>query len=88
MDPDSPELDNALIQYESTISRALAAPSNAQTTDNLTKPQRRTLTKMGVDAKTGGGNILYLSADKDTAFVAVTLEQCETMWHSHTASNT
>ena len=88
VDPDSPELDYTLMQYESTISKALAETSHMPVTDNLTKSQRLTLSKMSAEAKSGEGQTVYLTADKDTAFVAVTQQQHETMWYSHICTKT
>ena len=87
VDPDSPALDNELMRYESTISKALQHTRTVQCTNNLTYPERSTLKKMREEAQDGTGKLVYLCADKDTAFVAVSPQQHETMWQSHTSTD-
>ena len=89
MDPDSPELDHELMQYESVISAALTSTRVTRDTPvplNMSKTQRLTLKRMGEGAKSGEARHVYLTADKDTAFVAVTPQQYQTMWLSHTST--
>ena len=66
VDPESPALDSALMQYETTISRALKHAHTVQYNGNLTHTERATLKRLSEEAKGGIGDHVYLCADKDT----------------------
>ena len=84
VDPESPALDSTLMKYEATISRALKHTQTVQYSGNLTHTERATLKRL---SENGTGDHVFLCADKDTSFVAVTHRQHETMWHSHTSTD-
>ena len=92
-DPDSAALDHTLLQYEGVIERALEHtavtptpqwPSlREESTHSLGKHQRAAYRAIMRESKDGTGTEIALMADKDRAFVNVTVQQYMSMWKQH-----
>ena len=92
-DPDSAALEHTLLQYEGVIERALEHtavtpipqwPSlREESTHSLGKHQRAAYTAIKIESKDGTGTDIALMADKDRAFVNVTVQQYMSMWKQH-----